>query len=380
MDGEKLLIVAVICVVLAFAGGWVFFDISTVAGNEMGVKETWGGGVIDTPFQPKTYILFPGFTQEIYTYDMSSRVYVMNDSPSTIEFAQGREKDSYLVQSREGQDMHISMNVRWRLDPVHIVDLHKTVRSNFEEKLIRPVLMRVVKDEATIFEAIKAYSGEGLVTLQNAVLHRLTDPNGELSHRGIIVENFVIEGIRLDDKYIEQIKQRQVAIQQELRAHQEQKAALAEAEKAKAESLADKNRKVVEAERDKEVGILAAEKEARVMVVDSEAKKQREVLAAEAEREASVLRSEAIIAIGKAEAEAKKLALSAWAVPGADNFVRIEVANALSKAFQNIKGYVPQDMNISVLTDTFANAVDSVMIGMPSPQQKMTEPAPALQP
>jgi len=100
MDGEKWIVVAVVCVVLAALGGWVFFDVSTVSGNEIGVKETWGGGVIDTPFQPKTYILCPGFTQEIYTYDMSSRVYVMNDLSSTIEFAQGREKDSYLVQSR----------------------------------------------------------------------------------------------------------------------------------------------------------------------------------------------------------------------------------------------------------------------------------------
>jgi len=64
------------------------------------------------------------------------------------------------------------------------------------------------------------------------------------------------------------------------------------------------------------------------MVVDSEAKKQREVLAAQAEQEVSALRAEAIVAVGRAEAEAKKLALSAWAVPGANNFVKIEVSRS----------------------------------------------------
>ncbi len=373
---EKNLVIAAISVVFLFLLGWAILDISTVEGNQIGVKETWSDGVIDEPFHPKTYILFPGFTQEIFTYDLSSQVYVMNDLPSSVEFAQGRERDSYLVQSREGQDMHISMNVRWRLDPKHIIDLHKTVREDFEEKLIRPVLMRVVKDEATTFEAIKAYSGQGLVDLQTSILKRLVgapDNPSELANRGIIVENFVIEGIRLDDEYIGQIKARQVAVQKELRANQEQQAALAEAEKVKAEALADKNRQVVAAERDKEVGILAAEKSARVMVVDAEAKKEREVLAAEAEKEASVLRAEAIVAIGEAEAKAKKLALSAWSVEGADNFVRIEVADRIARAFGNIDGYIPESMDISVLSKTFADSVDSVMVGMPASDSVKTE-------
>ncbi len=362
---------AVLLVVILVAGS-ITVHIEPVSGNEMGILETWGGGVADEPLLPKTYVYVPGFLYEVFLYDMSSQVYVMNDLPGSQEFAQGREKDSYPVQSAEGQDMHISMNLRWRLDPVHLVQIHKTVRRDFEEKLIRPVLMRVVKDEATICSAIEAYSGIGLVELQKRIEARLVSDEEDMSQRGIIVENFVIEGIRLDPDYIKEIKGRQVAVQKELRAKQEEQAALAEAQKAKAEAQADYERQVVAAERDKKVFVLAAEQNAekeviaanaaaKKLVVAAEAQKQEQVLIAEGKREASENEAAAIMALGKANADAKKLELSAWAVEGAENYVTIEIAKSMAEAFGNIDGYLPQDMNITVLGDTFRNAIDSLM-------------------
>lgn len=354
--------------VLVFFGVITFFvlmDITTVQGNEVGVLETWKDGVIDEAHAAKTYILFPGFMKEMYKYPISTQTYVMNDTPSNIErVAEGREKDSYKIQSQEGQDMHVSMNLMYHLDATQIVTLHKEVRREWEERIIRPLLLRKVKDSATTFKAINAYSGDGLVRLQ-ANIQAALEP--ALASRGIIVENFAIEGIKLDDNYIGEIKERQVQVQAELRARQEQTTNLAKAEAARSAALADKYKAVVQAERDKEVGILAAEKEARVVVVNAEARKEQVVLSAQGEQEASVLRSQAILAIGRSEAEAKKLQLSAWAVPGAENFVRIEVAKAFAVAHQNVKGYLPEGMNISVLGKNFADSVDSVMVGMPAP-------------
>lgn len=340
---------------------FIMFEIVRVEGNELGVHETWSEGVLPDPMQPKTYFLFPGFLHTVYKYDMSSQIYVMNDRPSRMEFAAGREKDSYTVQSREGQDLTISLNVRWRLDADKLIHLHKTVRRDFEEKILRPVLLREVKDAATIIDAIDAYSGEGLVKLQSDIEHRLTDPEGEVRRQGIIVENFVIEKISLDEEYSAQIKARQVAVQKELRAKQETLAALEEANRAEAEAQADFKRAVVEARRDKEVGVLAAQKRAEQEILGAEAAKKKQILSAEAERESGVLRAEAILAIGKAEAEAQRLRLQAYAVDGADNFVRIEVANAIAKASQGIQGYIPENMTINVLTDRVMTAIETVM-------------------
>jgi len=127
-SGEKLVIRAILIVVLLLFGGWVLFDISTVEGNQVGVKETWGQGVIAESLPPKTYILFPGFTQEIYIYPISTQTYVMNNTPSSIEkIAEGREKDAYQIQSVDPQDMKISMNLMYHLDPRKIVSIHKDV-------------------------------------------------------------------------------------------------------------------------------------------------------------------------------------------------------------------------------------------------------------
>ncbi|OAM87636.1 SPFH domain-containing protein [Termitidicoccus mucosus] len=369
---KQLIIAGVAALVLIIASVLVV-TITTVEGNQLGVKETWGGGVEATPLQPKTYVLVPGFTQKVFKYDMSSQVFVMNDKPD-YTYGEGRSSDSYLVQSSEGQDMRISLSVRWRRDPAHVVDQHKTVRDAVEEKILRPEIMRIVKDCATTRTALDAYSGEGLVKLQSDISAALMSHNSEMYKRGITVENFVIEHIGLDPAYVEQIKARQVAVQERLRAIEETRAAEARAERAKAEAQAAYEKAVVDAKRDKEVGILSAEREAEQQVLAAqaqakqvelaaEAEKNRMVLNAQGEQTSSLLRADAITAIGKAEAEATRLKLGAYAAEGADAFVRIEVAKSMSGAFQNISGYLPQDMKINLLSDSFLRAIDSVMSG-----------------
>jgi regulator of protease activity HflC (stomatin/prohibitin superfamily) len=380
------LVIAGVIIVAVILASIFIVDITTVEGNELGVKETWEGGVEPDALQPKTYVLFPGFSQKIFKYDMSSQVFVMNDAANST-YGEGRTRDSYLVQSSEGQDMRISLNVRWRRDPAHVVDQHKTVRDNVEEKILRPEIMRIVKDRATTRTALDAYSGEGLVKLQSDISSALSSPDSDLHKRGVLVENFVIEHIGLDPTYVEQIKARQVAVQERLRAIEETRAAEAKAERAKAEAQAAYEKAVVDAKRDKEVGVLSAQKLAEQQVLDAtaaakrvelaaEADKNRNVLAATGEQEAALLRAQAITALGKAEAEATRLKLSAYSAEGSEAFVRIEVAKSMSTAFQNIQGYLPQDMTINLLGDSFLNAVQAVVGGKANaPAGGMNTPA-----
>lgn len=368
----SLVIAGVIIATLLVASVFIV-DITTVEGNQLGVKETWEGGVEPDPLQPKTYVLFPGFTQKVFKYDMSSQVFVMNDA-ATATYGEGRNRDSYLVQSSEGQDMRISLNVRWRRDPAFVVEQHKTVRDNVEEKILRPEIMRVVKDRATTRTALEAYAGEGLVKLQSDISNALMSPEADLRKRGVIVENFVIEHIGLDPAYVEQIKARQVAVQERLRAIEETRAAEARADRAKAEAQAAYEKALVDARRDKEVGVLEAEKTAEQQVLAAtaaakqvelaaEADKNRNVLAATGEQQAALLRAQAIEALGKAEAEATRLKLSAYSAEGSEAFVRIEVSKSMSEAFRNIDGYLPQDMTINLLSDSFLRAVEAVVGG-----------------
>lgn len=355
----KVIIIGVFAVI-ALIVSLTAVNVETVEGNQLGIKETWGDGVVNEVLQPKTYFLFPGWSQKIFTYDASVQMFVMNDKAGQHEKGVGRENDSYVVQSAEGQDMTISMNLRWRFDPKKLVLIHTTVREHVEEKLIRSVLMRVVKDAATTRKATDAYSGSGLVQLQAEIQRELVKTNSEFAERGIIVENFVIEQIRLDPKYIDEIKQKQVATQRQLRAVEERLASDAEALVAKAKAQADLNKQVVEAERDKQVGILKSQMLYTNQVLQAEGQRQQLILEAEGAKLAAIAKAEGVLAMGKAEATAKELLLKAWAVPGAEAFTKVEIAKSVADGFKNIQGYLPGDMHINTLAGSFVEAIEAI--------------------
>lgn len=363
----KLSVLGGALTLLALIAFWTI-DITTVRGNEIGVKETWGDGVVTESFAPKTYFLFPGWSQDIYRYSISPNIYVMGDIGNR-QHEKGRASDAYVVKSADNQSMTMELAMQWRFDPAKIVQIHKQYRSHInadgeniiEERLLRPCVMKATNTESTSLKAIDAYSGEGFVKLQRAIEAQLTDPNGELRQQGIIVENFVIQKITLADDYIGEISKRQVAQQRELRAKQEEQAALAEAQRAKAEAQADYEKQVVEAKRKKEQVVLESEGAAAQQVNAAKAEAQKVVLAANAEKEAGLARASAILAIGTAEAEATKLKLAAYSVPGSDNFVKVEVSKQMAEAFKGIQGYLPEHMNVTLLSDSFLKAVEGLM-------------------
>lgn len=362
--GKILIIVgAVILLILTL----VFVKIKTVAGNELGVSETWSGGVNPEPLPAKTHVFFPGFMTSVYTYDMGIQLYVMNDKNNKEEIAEGRASDAYVVQSSDQQDMRISLRVQWLRRPEKVVELHKVARDQVEERVLRPAILNIVKNNATTYTALDVYSGTGLVKLQQSIKESL-QKSPELN-RYIQIADFVIEHIGLDKKYTEQIVERQVAVQERLKNIEKTKAAEAAAEKAKAEAQADYEKTLVEARRDKEKGILEAEKtaqqgilaaeaSAKQVALQAEAEKNRNILIASGEKEAALSRSEAILALGRAEAEAKKLQLLAYSGTGAELFARIEVSKNMTDAFKNISGYLPESMSVNLLADQYNKGVN----------------------
>lgn len=375
---NKLIAGLVVIAALLIFGGIFFCEFPKVEGNEIGVLETWSGGVDETPYPAKTYFFFFKPLQKMYTYPLDLQIFVMNDTPEAAgESGEGREYDAYLVQSREGQDMHISLNVQWKIDPNKVVQIHKEVRTNIPDKLIRPVVMRIVKDEATKIEAVQAYSGEGLVNLQNDIYLKLTSEEGELKKRGIIVENFVIERIRLNEKYIGEITERQIATQTIKKEQELASAADQMAKRVESEAKAEYNQRVVKAEGDKRVGILNAEKEAESQVVAANAKAEQTViqakaqaeqvsLAAKADKDARFMEAEANLEIGKSKAEAIRLEMQAYNTSGAENYVTMETAKSMAQAFKGINGYLPSDMKINVLTTSFTESLRTMLKSVPA--------------
>jgi regulator of protease activity HflC (stomatin/prohibitin superfamily) len=344
------IVLAIICILAMVTLKW-----ETIKGNEVGIKETMSGIQTNILF-PKTYFLWRGI-EDIITYDASSQVY---------------DLQNYKVQSVEGQDLIIDLSLRWRIDPAKLYTIHTTLREKLDKKVIEPAVQRIVKDEGTRLKAIDAFSGEGLVKLQNAIETDLTSTNNDLREKGFIVEAFVIKHIELDPNYVAEIKKKQIATQQQLRAVEEQKAAEAEALVAKAKAQADLNKAVVEAERDAKVQvlkaqadnekvILAAKADQEQAILKAKGEQQRFTLEAEGKMQAAISEAKGIEALGKAKAEAQRQLLESYKVDGADAYVTVEVAKSISDGMKNIQGFLPSNMNVSVISEDILKSVKGLV-------------------
>lgn len=373
----RLITVAIMAVILLILT-MTIVRFKNIRGNELGIMESWQNGVEEKVYQPGMHWLFPAWSHSLYVYDASVQKFIMNSQgPEEGEHSFGRAKDVYRVESAEGQQMDISMNLQWHRSQSKLVVFHRKVGQEPEEKVIRPVLMRVVKDEATQQRAIDAYSGPGLVALQKKILDDLRSSVGDaakFAEYGIEVDNFVIEHIELDPSYIAEIKGKQVAQQKTLRSAEEQKAADAQALVAKALAQADLNKQVVEAERDKQITVLKAQAANEQVTLAAEAEQKKRVMEAEGKRDADIAEAKGILAIGEAKANANKLMLQSYSVPGSELFARVEVAKQVAVGFQNVKGYLPNVNSINMLGGNFDDLVSRLAGAKGATSTSLSEP------
>jgi len=293
-----LAIIVMVCGIVFFA----FCGIENIKGHELGVKENWNG-VVEKSFTPGKYVFFRP-TTSFEVYDMRVQNFIMNDKGlADGEVGIGRANDSYKIQTGKGkQDVTFKMALRWRLDPLKLIAIHKAVRQDMAEKVIRNNLQRTVKDKGTIKEALDIYSGQGLVDLQQAIEDGLRNLP-EFVAQGVLVEGYLIEDIDLDPKYEDEIRLKQLAVQKALRMEKEALANLKEADAQEAQSQIALNKSVVEAEAKKQVGILEKEQEAAEIELVAKAKKAQRVFEAEGLKESNILEAEGLRAMLLAEAE-----------------------------------------------------------------------------
>lgn len=376
--------IAALAAVLLFT--LISIKVRTVQGNEIGVLETFDGVSPDS-LPPGTYFWMLGFGKEVYNYETSGRVFVMNDKSGDNEpFAAGRKVDPLVVNSLDNQKVTFHITLTWRIDPSHVVQLHKNYRDNIEERLIRPEVVNEVGIRATLQNAIDLYSGPKLNELRQLVNDELRSPKGKLAQSGIIVDRFVIEKPALNPDYERLIEQRQLAIATESQAKEQQKANQALADAAKTAALKEQYEQVVAANTSAQQMVIAQQAEsdkatiatkanalntvtmqeaaARVVVINAQAEASRQVAISEAAKQAEINRAVGIKAVGEAQASANKLLLSSYSVPGSDLYTRIQVASSLSTAFGGVKGWLPEHVTYNVVADQFDKAV-GLLVGAP---------------
>jgi regulator of protease activity HflC (stomatin/prohibitin superfamily) len=117
---------------------------------------------------------------------------------------------------------------------------------------------------------------------------------------------------------------------------------------------------VIQAQADNERVIIAAKAAAEQVTVAAKAEQTKLTLEAEGKKDAMIAEAEGTLALGKAKAASQELLLKAYDVKGADAWVKVQVAESVAKGFGNIKGYLPADMKVNLLTENFGKAVDAL--------------------
>lgn len=371
-------LVAVILLGIITIFSFAALKIETVAGNQLGVLETYDG-VSTKVYQPGTYFWFPnGFGKRMHAQPASGQVFAMTDKTET-NAVDGRPVDPLKVNTLDNQQMTFNIHVTWHRDPVQLVELYKHYNDNVEEKLLRPEIANEISRRATLQNAIDLYSGPKLNELRDTVTAELRSATGKLATSGIVVDRVVIDRPSLNKDYEDLIEKRQLAIATESMAKEQKAANLALAEAGRTAALKEQYEKVVAADTAKQVAILqqdalaqqsiiqtaanaknvVAQQEAdsQKVVLASKAEAARNVAISEAQKQAEVNRAVGIKAVGEAAADANKLLLASYSVPGSDNYTRIQVADHLAAAYQGVR-YYPASMSMSVIASEFSKGLN----------------------
>lgn len=371
-------VVAVISLVLLFG----VLKYETVEGNYAAVKETWDGGVQKEALPPKTYWIYR-WTEELFHYDMSGQVFVMNDKGNDTH-GEGRRFDALEIKSSDNQKVVLNVTLQWHRAIDKLADMHRQYRTEVEEKLIRPNIVRVLIAHATVKPALELYSGKELVDLQKQVEEELKKTDGPLHSGGVIVDSFVIDYTHFPDtKYVENIEARQRALIAESRFLAEQKTNQAEADAAKIAALKKQYQDVVEAETkakktiidqqaesDKATiqakadalnAITRQEAESQKIVLQAKADAEKAIALADADKQKELFRAVGIEAVGRAEAEANKLKLASYSAPGSDNYVKVEVAKQFASGLANVR-FFPSNATYNTIAKDFDSGL-SLLVG-----------------
>lgn len=329
-----------------------------VEGNEVAVIEDMAG--------PQKQVLGPGlhmltgFRNADFKYPISDQTFVMGPKGKRGAEANPErmisrliDEEELLVKSKDGQKVWISLTLRYALDRTRIIHqcpgkdgglcgIHVEARNTYETKWIRPEVVRITKDIATEYTAKEIYA-EKRPEL-NLRVEKLLSDNKDLGGRGILVKTFVLDLVRLEEQYENEIAATVLQDQRRIRAEKERAAAEEEAKAARAKAQA----------------------EVETRTQKAEAAKAERMKAAEAERFEAEQRAKGLLAQGEAEATVAKLKReSNYAGTAGERRMRVELAKYQAEA---AKGLFPNATNIG--DPTLRQVLDQLLGSTPVGNKK----------
>lgn len=184
----------IVCLIVQLIGGC-----STVGTGEAGVFAYWGEVRDMKPVGEGIYLYVP-FRTHLKTYDVKTQV----------------KKFKTQTFTKDIQTANLEFSVTFNLDREKVPNLHVTTGRDYVEKLISPAAIASVKDAFGKWEAAEVVSKR-----EDAARLILGTMASRLKEYGVIVTAVNILDIGYSDAFEKSVEQKQVAMQNAIRAKNE---------------------------------------------------------------------------------------------------------------------------------------------------------------
>lgn len=164
-------------------------------------------GLKPQPLGEVLHLLLPLVETPIF-YDVRTQTYTMASQRS-----ENQGDDALKVLSADGQQISLDVSVRFRLDPDQVAHLHQTIGPSYVDKVIRPEVRTVVRNELALHRAIAVFSEER-EQIQENVERQLSSIFAE---NDLILQNVLLRNVRFSDQFQTAIEQKQIAEQEKER-------------------------------------------------------------------------------------------------------------------------------------------------------------------
>jgi regulator of protease activity HflC (stomatin/prohibitin superfamily) len=155
------------------------------------------------------HLLLPVIESPIF-YDVRTQTYTMAAQRQESAL---QTDDALGVLSADGQQISLDVSVRFRLDPAQVSHLHQTIGPNYLDKVIRPEVRTVVRNELALHRAIAIFSDER-EQIQEAMQAQLAS---KFADNDLILQDVFLRNVRFSEQFQSAIEQKQIAEQEKER-------------------------------------------------------------------------------------------------------------------------------------------------------------------
>jgi regulator of protease activity HflC (stomatin/prohibitin superfamily) len=319
----RLLAIAVLAAGGAACGTTTSTEIG-VRTSMFGVLEKRGASQV---YQPGGVYFFLPILNTWHTLPISQQNLIMNATPGEGDRP---VPDDITFKTKDGNNIHIDVNVMWRVDPANAALLIQHIGQSIEEireRLVRPVSRSVIRDVFNEITSEEYYHVTKKTEMADKAKKKL---EGEFKTYGILVDMLQVQQHRFDAEY-------QAAINAQKQAE------------ADVQKLIEQQ-KNMEVQKKSELEGKRAQWNRQLEEAMGEAGRTRNE--ADAYYQTKTNEAQAVLAKAEAEAEGVRKEAAALSKMGGDAYVKMQVAQRLSqKRIVIVPGTNVSTMNVNEMVN-----------------------------